>query len=184
MEFLQIQKVETLTIVLCAVGASLCLLSYGSRLLAHLLAYRRGRDSSLSFGFAMATTFAGYLGWGYWSAADPVKMNISRTAAIAVGIPLAALGLGLFLYSELSKHGVGQKGGLITTGIYAKIRHPMYIGLVLLHAGYPLIYRSFAAWASTLLWAAFILVWTQFEEANLERAYGEEYRRYREKTWF
>lgn len=58
------------------------------------------------------------------------------------------------------------------------------LGLILLHAGCPLVYRSFSAWISTLLWAAFIATWTRFEEKALERRFGEEYRRYRQRTWF
>ena len=42
---------------------------------------------------------------------------------------------------------------LVTTGIYSKIRHPIYIGLILLHVGYPFIFKSVAACLSTILWA-------------------------------
>jgi protein-S-isoprenylcysteine O-methyltransferase Ste14 len=185
MDFLRIENVGTLTLILGTLGAVLCLASYAIRLAAHVDAWRSAREtSSVPFGLSLTVTFAGYLGWGYWSAADPVKMDIPPVVGIAVGVPLAAAGLALFLYAEIRKRGVGDGHGLVTTGIYAKIRHPMYLGLVLLHAGYPLVYRSFVAWASTLLWAAFIATWTRFEEKVLERRYGEAYRRYRRRTWF
>jgi protein-S-isoprenylcysteine O-methyltransferase Ste14 len=185
MGFLRIESVGTLTLVLGILGALLCLASYAIRLAVHVAAWRRGSGTSpVPFGVSVAMTFAGYLGWGYWSAVDPVKMAIPRLVGIAVGLPLAVLGLALFLYSEISKRGVGDGQGLVTTGIYAKIRHPMYVGLVLLHAGYPLVYRSFVAWISTLLWVAFIGTWTWFEEKVLERRWGEAYRRYRKGTWF
>ncbi|MEE8591881.1 MAG: methyltransferase [Spirochaetia bacterium] len=55
---------------------------------------------------------------------------------------MTAVGFGLFLYSEMKKHGVGEEEALVTAGIYSKIRHPMYIGLILLHIGYPVIFKS------------------------------------------
>jgi protein-S-isoprenylcysteine O-methyltransferase Ste14 len=42
----------------------------------------------------------------------------------------------------MKKHGVGEEEALVTAGIYSKIRHPMYIGLILLHIGYPVIFKS------------------------------------------
>jgi len=185
MKFLRIENVDTWTLVLGTLGALLCLASYALRLAVHVSVWRSGRATSpVPFGVSLAVTFAGYLGWGYWSAADPVKMTIPPGVAVPVGATIAALGLALFLYAEISKRGVGDGTGLVTTGIYAKIRHPMYVGLILLHAGYPLAYRSFAAWISTFLWAAFIGIWTRFEEKALERRFGEAYRRYRKRTWF
>jgi protein-S-isoprenylcysteine O-methyltransferase Ste14 len=126
----------------------------------------------------------GYFGWGYWSSADPVKMTIPRPVALAVGIPLAAAGLALFVLSESRHRGSEANEGLITTGLYARVRHPMYVGIVLLHYGYPLIYRSFTAFLSTHLWIAFIVVWTGFEEKRLERSFGERYLEYKRSTWF
>ncbi|UCB45140.1 MAG: isoprenylcysteine carboxylmethyltransferase family protein [Spirochaetota bacterium] len=150
---------------------------------AHITIYKRGTDT-LSFRVILIFTFLGYFGWGYWSGNDPVKMNISSSITIPVGAALAGAGLALFLYSEMKKHGVGQKAKLVTTGIYSKIRHPMYIGLVLLHIGLPFIFKSFIACLSTILWASLIAIWTRFEEKNLEQRFGKEYIEYKQQTWF
>jgi len=103
---------------------------------------------------------------------------------VPVGVALAVIGFALFLYSEMTKHGVGEQDALVTTGIYSKIRHPMYIGLVLLHFGFPFIFRSFIACLSTFLWMGFISVWTCFEEKNLEQRFGQKYVDYKRQTWF
>ena len=157
--FLRIEKVTPVSLVLIIIGIVLCFLSYAWRLAVHIRVDGQPKQGAadLPFRVLVILTFLGYFGWGYWSAVDPVKMNIPSSISIPLGIFLAAVGLGLFLYSEIKKHGVGEKEELVTTGIYAKIRHPMYIGLVLLHIGYPLIYKSFSVCLSTLLWTGFIL---------------------------
>jgi protein-S-isoprenylcysteine O-methyltransferase Ste14 len=183
MTYLVIEKINATTLILIVLGASLCLLSYILRLAAHVNTYKRG-GAGINFRLTLVVTFLGYFGWGYWSGADPVKMNIPYSVSIPVGAPLAAAGLGLFLYSELKKHGVGDGDKLVATGIYRRIRHPMYIGLVLLHIGFPFIARSFSACLSTILWAGIIAVWTHFEELNLERRFGQRYVEYKQRTWF
>jgi protein-S-isoprenylcysteine O-methyltransferase Ste14 len=183
MGFLFIKDISSIDLIVMVAGAVLCLLSYILRLSAHVSSYK-GRKDVFGFRLTLILTFLGYFGWGYWSGADPVKMNISYSLSIPVGGFLAAAGLGLFLYSELKKHGVGDPDKLMTSGIYSKIRHPMYFGLVALHIGFPLIFRSFTACLSTVIWALFIVVWTRFEEKNLERRFGQEYLDYKKQTWF
>jgi protein-S-isoprenylcysteine O-methyltransferase Ste14 len=183
MPFLSIKEISNINLLLLIAGAVLCLISYLLRMIAHISIYKQ-RDSIFSFHVVLIFTFLGYFGWGYWSGNDPVKMNIAPSITIPVGAVLASAGLALFLYSEMKKHGVGQKEKLMTTGIYSKFRHPMYIGLVLLHIGLPFIFKSFIACLSTIIWASLIAIWTRFEEKNLERRFGQEYIDYRQHTWF
>lgn len=183
MTFLVIEDISSLDLILMIAGAVLCLLSYILRLATHVFSYTRG-SGVINFRLTLVVTFLGYFGWGYWSVADPFKMNIPYSVSIPVGATLAAAGLGLFLYSELKKHGVGDPDKLVTAGIYSKIRHPMYIGLVLLHIGFPFVAKSFIACLSTMLWAGIIAVWTHFEEKNLERRFGQRYIDYKKQTWF
>lgn len=65
--------------------------------------------------------------------------------SIPIGAFLTVLGISLFLYSEAKKYGVEKSEKLVTTGIHSKIRHPMYIGMVLQHYGYPFAFKSFMA---------------------------------------
>jgi len=181
--FLSVEQASPLNLALIIAGASLCLASYLLRLLAHIHSYTRDGEI-FNFRFLLIVTFLGYFGWGYWSSADPVKMNIPSAVSLPAGVALAVIGIGLFLYSEIKKHGVGDADSLVSTGVYSKIRHPMYVGLVLLHLGYPLIFKSFAAALSTVLWTGIIAAWTHFEEKNLERRFGQRYIDYRRQTWF
>jgi len=106
----------------------------------------------------------------------------SSRALLALGAILLVLG---FVIHGLS-HAVHREAhrrsreisGIVTRGIYSKIRHPGYLGLILMYIGIPLIFKS---WASLLVAGFFsaLYVLTAFreEEILLER-FGEDYESY------
>ena len=71
---------------------------------------------------------------------------------------------------------------LVTTGIYAYIRHPLYSSLLLLAWGVFL--KGPGAWTLILAGAAtgFLLLTARADEAECARYFGEPYRAYMQKT--
>jgi protein-S-isoprenylcysteine O-methyltransferase Ste14 len=73
--------------------------------------------------------------------------------------------------------------GLVTTGPYRRVRHPIYLGLSTLAMGEAL---AFASWPAFLVVVAGILptfVWrASAEEKLLSAAFAERYARYRKQT--
>ena len=69
-------------------------------------------------------------------------------------------------------------GQLVTTGIYSRVRHPIYAGMMLAGIGWSAITRSFAAFVVALLLAALLDAKARREEAWLVERYPayEEYR--------
>ena len=67
-----------------------------------------------------------------------------------------------------------------STGAYGWIRHPVYLGALLIWLGFGV---GSATWWIVALTVAYVLpayvVYMRDEEAMLEQAFGEEYRRYR-----
>ncbi|UCF99370.1 MAG: hypothetical protein JSV89_07480 [Spirochaetaceae bacterium] len=103
MPFLVYQEASVPNLILMILGAALCLLSYLLRLVAHISIYRRGINI-IDFRFLLVVNFLGYLGWGYWCGADPVKMNIPSAVSMSAGAPLAVIGFCLFLHLPLGRH--------------------------------------------------------------------------------
>ncbi|MGE5251204.1 MAG: methyltransferase family protein [Bacteroidota bacterium] len=71
---------------------------------------------------------------------------------------------------------------LVTTDIYALIRHPLYASLLLLAWG---VFFKVLSWMSGLLVAAatlFLVATARADEAECIRFFGEEYRTYMRKT--
>jgi len=76
---------------------------------------------------------------------------------------------------------------LVTSGLFSYSRNPMYVGMVLLLAGFAIYLGTLTPWIGPPL---FVLVVTRLqiapEERALERLFGAEYSAYRSRTarWF
>jgi protein-S-isoprenylcysteine O-methyltransferase Ste14 len=72
---------------------------------------------------------------------------------------------------------------LVTDGIYAKVRHPSYAGLLLNALGWALAFRSALGVMLTVLMILPLLARMRAEEALLSSHFGAEYDSYRARTW-
>lgn len=97
-----------------------------------------------------------------------------------VGLPLAAAGVLVRLWA--SGHVVKNRD-LATNGPYALVRHPLYVGNILLLAGFSI--------ASQLWWAiplVLLFLWfyyppaVQYEDLKLQRKFGEQWEGWASRT--
>jgi protein-S-isoprenylcysteine O-methyltransferase Ste14 len=76
-----------------------------------------------------------------------------------------------------------QGTGLVTTGPYRLVRHPIYLGLALLTAGQALAFGSSPALVIVLTGVVPTFAWrARAEEKLLNRTFGERYAVYRQRT--
>jgi len=113
------------------------------------------------------------------------KMKIPSIVALFIG----AFFLGIsFIIRIVAQKRIGvspalkNKVRLVTTGIYGFFRHPMYIGNGLFAMGMALLFNSLYAFLFSILYAFLYLPIIYFEEKDLLRKYGEEYKKYKEKV--
>ena len=71
---------------------------------------------------------------------------------------------------------------LRTTGAYGFVRHPGYLGNVLLGLGWALVFRSTIGVALTVVWWLAFAIHATIEEASLERTYGTDYLNYKARV--
>lgn len=105
-----------------------------------------------------------------------------------VGTALAVLGISLV---ALARYQLGRAFSvtaeahhLVTTGLYSKIRNPIYVFGMIMLAGMVLVLQRPEGW---LVVAAGVIAQTvraRREARVLESAFGDAYREYRSKTWF
>lgn len=73
--------------------------------------------------------------------------------------------------------------GLVTTGPYRLVRHPIYLGLALIAAGNALAFASWPALGIVLFGIVPTFAWrARTEERLLGRIFGERYAAYRQRT--
>jgi len=106
-----------------------------------------------------------------------------RAAGAGVGI----LALGVYVASSVhvgrwrkpAEYGLGLR----TEGIYAHVRHPQALALILAAVGTALVSGSLFFLATLPLWLAYWTAYTYFEERlELLPSFGEDYRRYQART--
>lgn len=119
---------------------------------------------------------------GFWT--------IDGDAVRWCGVALAAVGATLrvapiFVLGKRFSGLVAIQPGhtLVTTGLYAVIRHPSYLGLLVGSLGWGLAFRSGVGILLTLLFVAAIAARITSEEALLHLEFGAEYDAYRARTW-
>jgi protein-S-isoprenylcysteine O-methyltransferase Ste14 len=72
---------------------------------------------------------------------------------------------------------------LQTSGLYGLIRHPSYAGLVIMIAGYVLVFRCWLGLLGVAALLAVLVVRINAEEAMLASEFGDDYAAYRRRTW-
>jgi protein-S-isoprenylcysteine O-methyltransferase Ste14 len=72
---------------------------------------------------------------------------------------------------------------LVTGGLYRVIRHPSYLGLLVLLFGWALVFRSAIGVMVSLLLLPPLVARMNSEEALLESEFGSRYADYRRRTW-
>jgi protein-S-isoprenylcysteine O-methyltransferase Ste14 len=120
---------------------------------------------------------------------------LADLVSIWIRLPLGgvsfAIGVYLVAKSEAAVFGrtlVGRNGKpkLITTGVYSWVRHPMYLGILLVFLGFVFATLSLL---SLLIWACFFVFFNKmatYEEQDLCKTVAEQYGNYQKKVpkWF
>jgi protein-S-isoprenylcysteine O-methyltransferase Ste14 len=101
-----------------------------------------------------------------------------------IGFGSVAAGLLLAVGGVAQLRGLENIDHLVTTGLYARLRHPMYTGFILWIVGWALTAGAVVSFAIGAVCIANVLYWRWLEEDALRSHYGERYRVYCAQTWF
>jgi protein-S-isoprenylcysteine O-methyltransferase Ste14 len=135
-------------------------------------------------------TMIKFIDAGYFLAiAIWVAVRVPVSPRYVIGMTIGAIGFVLWMTArqQLGKSFTvtAQAKALVTTGLYSKIRNPIYF------FGGVAFFGVFVAWgnlyalgAFSIFYLAMQLLRARKEAGVLEEAFGEEYRRYKASTWF
>ena len=125
----------------------------------------------------------------------PALIYIAYTSAPVAWRPIHCVGAGLLIvgttFITIARLQLGNSfsvapraTALVTTGLYARIRNPVYVfGMVLLAGLILYLDRPLLVWVFIPI-AAVQVVRARREAKVLEGHFGDEYRAYRARTWF
>jgi protein-S-isoprenylcysteine O-methyltransferase Ste14 len=135
-------------------------------------------------------TFIKFIDAGYFLAiAIWVGVKVPVGTRYFIGMAIAGIGFVLWMVArqQLGKSFTvsAQAKHLVTTGLYSKIRNPIYF------FGGVAFFGVFLAWGNKYALAGFSAFYfamqilrAKKESAVLEEAFGDDYRRYKANTWF
>jgi len=114
--------------------------------------------------------------------------SITWSAAKVIGAIVAGAALPLFLLARwqlgASFSVRARAHALVTTGLYARFRNPIYLFGGLVIVGLSLFVSVWGPLVVAALLVPLQMVRARREEQVLARAFGEEYERYKRNTWF
>lgn len=140
----------------------------------------------LVFSVLVPGTVAGYFPW---SIVRDIPLVI--TPWVIPSALCAVVGVAIYLWCAYD-FGVAGRGTpapidapkhLVVRGLYRHVRNPMYVGVVLVLAGWNMLYRVESLFNYTVaVFILFNLLVFFYEEPHLRQLFGDEYSEYRSKV--
>lgn len=119
--------------------------------------------------------------WAYLlssTGAMSLKTGVYLVMVVSTGLLLLGFSLLAGGWKEVYRGG----GALIADGLYAKLRHPQYLGLILIIVAFLIMWPTIL----TLLLAPFLigryLLLARQEDRELEEKFGEDFRHYKQRV--
>src|ERR1700683_768741 len=114
----------------------------------------------------------------------PGPHGLTRLIGLLLGL-IGVAGVILSRYTLGRSFSIAPKAtALVTTGIYSRVRNPIYICGMILIIGLILIIRRLELLAILLVLIPVQIVRARREAAVVEARFGDAYRDYRRRTWF
>jgi len=141
---------------------------------------------------SILTLAAAFLSMNYWNwlyfIINPNLIQpflfIPGILAMLAGIVIAVKASKVISVSTVADMRTDRKAELITEGLYAHIRHPLYLATILAFGAIALIYPFPIVFTFVFCMILYTAIGAYFEERKLMKHYGEEYREYKKHAGF
>ena len=162
----------------------ICVITHIVRSVYEILKHKQIlKPGKLSFAIVFTDMILLWISWFLLCSHDPYRIGFPAVIRYS-GMLLSIIGLIAFLSALFTiKTLESYEGDLITSGIYSKIRHPMYLGFILWLIGFPVFFGALFSFILSLLFIINVLFWRYMEEKELEKRFPS-YPQYRKTTIF
>jgi protein-S-isoprenylcysteine O-methyltransferase Ste14 len=114
----------------------------------------------------------------------PGAWNVERWIGLSIGVPSTILLLVSRFQLGRSFAVTPQARELVTSGLYSKLRNPMYVFSTLLVLSFVLTVQKPYLFLLPVILVVAQIIRSRQESGVLEEKFGDVYREYRKKTWF
>jgi protein-S-isoprenylcysteine O-methyltransferase Ste14 len=109
--------------------------------------------------------------------------NLIGIGPAVLGVCLNVVGDRQFQRARTPIHPFSEPRALVTTGVFRYVRHPMYLGMVLLEIGLAILLGYATPFAAPiLLWAVLRAGFIHREEVAMSKRFGAGYESYRARV--
>lgn len=112
----------------------------------------------------------------------PPWLTVLAWALVVGGAALSGLAVMHFGAAGFLGLAPERRTGLVRSGMHARMRHPIYTGIIGALAGWVLLHTTPATLVVVGILALYLPIGIHLEERKLIAAFGEEYRRYRREV--
>ena len=140
-------------------------------------------ESKKTFALILSVMLVLWFSWFSLCPADPYPLGLPD-AFRWTGLALFIIGTTLAVVALIQLRGVENIDHLVSTGLFRKLRHPMYTGFIFWILGWSIYHDAIISLGIGLIGIANVLWWRHLEEVRLEVQFGDSYQQYRLTTWF
>ncbi len=140
-------------------------------------------ESKPIFAVILSAMLTLWISWFILCPADPYRLDLPQAVHWS-GLGLFIVGTILAVAALLQLRGVENIDHLVTTGLFRKLRHPMYTGFLLWIVGWGVYHGAILSLGFGLIGIANVLWWRHLEDDRLEAQFGSAFHQYRLTTWF
>ena len=183
-------RIVLLLIVLMSAGVSIVFRRRAGRAATSAVEYQREgiwfrtllltSAGVLSIGTLTALVWPAWMAWG--EIGLPIWVRWSAGPVAVVGIVMMAWTLNTLGANYTDTVATRESATLVTSGPYRWVRHPYYVAAAVVTAAVAVLTDNAAIAVSGGMMLVVLVVRTGREDEQLERAFGEAYRDYRERT--
>ena len=139
-------------------------------------------EGRILFGVVLVAMLTLWVSWFGMCPLDPWRITMPDPFRYT-GLAVLLAGWSLAIGALIQLRGVENIDHLVTTGLFSKLRHPMYTGFIFWILGWATYHGAVVSLFFGLLGIGNILFWRRVEEEKLESRYGTDYREYRKRSW-
>jgi protein-S-isoprenylcysteine O-methyltransferase Ste14 len=132
----------------------------------------------------LSMNFGGWLYFITQPSTVNLQLFILGIVSAVTGVILATMASRVISVSTVADMRPHRKAELVTTGLYSRVRHPLYLAVFLLFIGIALMYPFPVVIVFSLSMIGYTIIGAYFEEKKLVKYYGEAYLEYKKQAGF